>query len=156
SLSIAAGREGTGKSSFGIWLAARVTRGDLPGSLFGCVHTVIYAAVEDSWKYTLVPRLTAAGADLTKVFRVEVIEDEGDGTSLSRPADISLLELEIKRRDAALVVLDPLMSTISERIDTHKERDVRIALDPLARLADRTRVVVLGIAHFNKGASTDP
>lgn len=156
SLSVAAGREGTGKSSFGIWLAAMITRGTLPGSLYGTPHAVIYAAVEDSWKYTLVPRLIAAGADLTKVYRVEVVEDEQDGTTLSLPIDNALLEREMRQVGAALLVLDPLMSTIGAGIDTHRERDVRVALDPLARLADRARCVVLGIAHFNKGGGTDP
>jgi hypothetical protein len=156
SLSVAAGREGTGKSSFGIWMAAKITRGELPGSLYGKPMAVIYAAVEDSWKHTLVPRLIAAGADLTKVFRVEVVEDEQDGTTISLPTDNALLEQEIKHVGAALLVLDPLMSTIGAGIDTHRERDVRVALDPLARLADRARCVVLGIAHFNKGAGTDP
>lgn len=155
SLSVAAGREGTGKSSFGIWMAAHITRGTLPGSLYGKPRAVIYAAVEDSWKYTLVPRLIAAGADLSKVYRVEVVEDEQDGVTISLPTDNVLLERELKRIGAALLVLDPLMSTIGAGIDTHRERDVRVALDPLARLADRSHAVVLGIAHFNKGASTD-
>jgi hypothetical protein len=55
----------------------------------------------------------------------------------------------------ALVVLDPLMSTIGADIDTHKERDTRVALDPLARMADKTRCIMLGIAHFNKGSGND-
>ena len=156
SLSIAAGREGTGKSSFGIWLAAHITRGTLPGALFGKPRCVIYAAVEDSWKYTLVPRLMAAGADRTKVFRVEVVQNEQQGVMLSLPADNSLLRKAILDTGTALLVLDPLMSTIGAGIDTHRERDVRTALDPLARLADETHCVVLGIAHFNKGGGTDP
>jgi 5S rRNA maturation endonuclease (ribonuclease M5) len=156
SLSVAAGREGTGKSSFGIWMAAHITRGTLPGQLYGKPRAVIYAAVEDSWKHTLIPRLMAAGADRTKVFRVEVVEDEDAGTTLSLPMDNVLLEREMRRVGAALLVLDPLMSTIGASIDTHREREVRVALDPLARLADRARCVVLGIAHFNKGSGTDP
>jgi len=156
SLSIAAGREGTGKSSFGIWLAARITRGTLPGALSGQPRAVVYAAVEDSWKYTLVPRLMAAGADLTKVYRAEVVEDEDQGVTLSLPLDNALLTHELANVGAGLLVLDPLMSTIGANIDTHREREVRTALDPLARLADRARCIVLGIAHFNKGASTDP
>lgn len=155
SLSVAAGREGTGKSSFGIWLAAHITRGTLPGSLYGQPRAVIYAAVEDSWKYTLVPRLIAAGADTRRVFRVEVYEDEHQDVTLSLPLDLVRLELAVKENGVALVVLDPLMSTISGKIDTHRERDVRTALDPLARLADRARAVVLGIAHFSKGTGTD-
>ena len=40
--------------------------------------------------------------------------------------------------DVALVALDPLMSAISDTLDTHVNRQVRQALDPLARMADRT------------------
>lgn len=155
SLSVAAGREGTGKSSFGIWLAGQITRGTLPGSYFGVPRSVFYVAVEDSWKYTLVPRLIAAGADLSRVGRFDVISDIGDEVTLSLPSDNALLEQEILSHQVALVVIDPLMSVIGERIDTHRTRDVRTALDPLAKMADRTGSVLLGIAHFNKGNGTD-
>lgn len=156
SLSIAAGREGTGKSSFGIWMAAQVTQGALPGAYEGKPRTVFYLAVEDSWKHTLVPRLLAAGADLTKVARVDVVsvEDDDYGT-INLPRDNRALEDLIAEHDVALVVMDPIMSLISDRIDTHREREVRSALDPLAKIADRTGSVFLGIAHFNKGGGTD-
>lgn len=155
SLSVAAGREGTGKSSFGIWMAAQITRGLLPGSFHGVPRSVFYVAVEDSWKHTLVPRLLAAGADLARVGRFEVVTEADDEVTLSLPHDNVLLEREITRHGVALVVLDPLMSVIGDRIDTHREREVRSALDPLAKLADRTGAVLLGIAHFNKGSGTD-
>ncbi|WP_235490496.1 AAA family ATPase, partial [Frankia sp. AvcI1] len=74
---------------------------------------------------------------------------------LSLPADLDLLEAEMVRHDVALLVVDPLMSVIGSNIDTHKERDTRTALDPLARLADRTGAVVLGIAHFSKASGSD-
>ena len=64
SVGLFAGREGTGKSSFLIWLAAQVTRGELPGAFKGDPRPVIYVTFEDSWKFTIVPRLIAAGADL--------------------------------------------------------------------------------------------
>ncbi|MFF2331850.1 MULTISPECIES: AAA family ATPase [unclassified Streptomyces] len=155
-LSVAAGREGTGKSSFGMWMAAHVTRGTLPGSFHGRPRAVFYVAVEDSWKQTIVPRLIGAGADLDLVYRVEAVEAEYGETTLSLPQDNSLMEDAIKEHGVALVVLDPLMSCIGSGIDTHRERDVRKALDPLARMADRTGAVLLGIAHFGKGAGTDP
>lgn len=155
-LSIAAGREGTGKSSFGIWKAAQITNGELPGAWFGQRRPVFYLAVEDSWKHTLVPRLMAAGADLSRIGRFEVVDDTNGGdVVLSLPQDNALLEQAITEHGAALVVIDPLMSVIGERIDTHREREVRSALDPLARLADRTGAVILGIAHFNKGSGAD-
>jgi hypothetical protein len=156
SLSIATGREGSGKSTFGTWLAAQITRGTLPGNLHGNPRRVLYVAVEDSWEHTLAPRLLAAGADLSMVGRFDVVEDPDEQVTLSLPADNRLLEQSIREHNVALVVLDPLMSLISDRLDTHRTRDVRTALDPLVRLADRTSCLLLGIAHFNKGAGTDP
>jgi hypothetical protein len=155
SFGLFAGREGTGKSSFLIRMAAKITRGELPGSFKGTPRSVIYVAVEDSWKYTIVPRLMAAGADLELVYRAEVEEIEGDTVSLSLPADIRLMEDAIREYQVGLVALDPLMSAISDRLDTHVNRQVRQALDPLARMADRTGAIVGGIAHFNKSAGTD-
>ncbi|MBN6051310.1 AAA family ATPase, partial [Nonomuraea sp. RK-328] len=156
SLAVAAGREGTGKSSFGIWMAAGVTTGTLPGPLLGKPADVVYVAVEDSWKHTLVPRLIAAGADLERVWRAEVETSEDETSTINLPNDFDLLEESIRANGVKLVILDPLISTISSGVDTHKERSTRTVLDPLARLADRTDCTVLGIAHFGKGAGTDP
>lgn len=156
SLTVAAGREGTGKSSFGIWMAAGVTNGTLPGPLLGKPADVVYVAVEDSWKHTLVPRLMAAGADLKRVWRAEVEVSEDETSTINLPNDFNLLEESIVQNGVKLVILDPLISTISSTVDTHKERSTRTVLDPLARLADRTACTVLGIAHFGKGAGTDP
>ena len=43
------------------------TRGYLPGACFGTPRAAIVVATEDSWEHTIVPRLMAAGADLTYV-----------------------------------------------------------------------------------------
>lgn len=155
SFGLFAGREGTGKSSSLIWMAAKITTGTLPGSFYGKPRGVIYIAVEDSWKYTIVPRLMAAGADRSLVYRAEVQAVDDGTVSLSLPADNRLLEKAIKDYGIALVALDPLMSAISDTLDTHVNRQVRQALDPLARLADRTGAIFAGIAHFSKSASTD-
>ena len=155
SLTIAAGREGTGKSSFAIWVAAHITRGTLPGAYFGTPRKVFYLAVEDSWTHTIAPRLAAAGADLELLYRFEVVNNDDDEVMLVLPADNKLLEAEMIVHNVALVIIDPLMSVLSERIDTHRTREVRFALDPLAKLADRTRSVVFGVCHFNKSSGTD-
>ncbi|WP_169727325.1 AAA family ATPase [Segniliparus rugosus] len=155
SLCVAAGREGTGKSSFGIWLASKITTGELEGAWIGRKRKVLYVAAEDSWKHTLVPRLIAAGADLSRVGQFGVVVFDDEETPLSLPVDNDLLERTILAEDVGLIVLDPLMSVISERVDTHRERDVRTALDPLAKIADRTGAVILGIAHYNKSTNTD-
>jgi len=55
-----------------------------------------------------------------------------------------------------LLLLDPLMSRLSDRLDTHRDAEVRLALEPLAALANRAHLTVLGIIHHNKSGSTDP
>lgn len=154
-VTIAAGREGSGKSSFGIWLTAHITRGTLPGSHYGTPRKVFYLATEDSWKHTLVPRLMAAGADLSMVARIEVITHEVASVTLSLPDDIGLLSAAITGHDVALVVIDPLMSTLNGKLSANDSREVRTALEPLAAMADTTRAAVVAIAHFNKATGLD-
>ena len=123
SLSTAAGREGTGKSSFGIWLDRPTPlQGTLPGSLYGTPRNVFYVAVEDSWKYTLVPRLMAAGADLARVGRFEVISIDNEEIHAipARPTTALLETSRSLEHDVALVVIDPLLSAIGDHIDTHR------------------------------------
>jgi len=152
-VAIAAGPEGVGKSSFGIWLAAKVSTGTLHGAWYGKPRMVLYCAVEDSWKHTIVPRLIAAGADRSLVGRFDVVSDTDDVLTLSLPADNELLKQAIENYEVGLVVLDPLLSLIAETLDSHHERQTRVALDPLAKMADSTSAVMLGIAHWTKAGS---
>lgn len=159
-MSLVPGREGIGKSLFLIDLCAKVTRGTLPGCFQGTPRAVFYCATEDSWQHTIIPRLIAAGADLKRVYRIDVETVEATGATvtleLSMPRDCDLLAAEIKRLEVAMVALDPLMSVISHSIDTHNDRELRTALEPVGRLADDTGAMVIGLAHFNKSADGDP
>ena len=57
----------------------------------GTPRAVIVAATEDSWAHTIVPRLMAAGADLDRVYRVDVVTVEGTDSALSLPGDLVAL-----------------------------------------------------------------
>jgi hypothetical protein len=148
------GREGIGKSLAMAWLSARITRGQLDGVYRGQPRPVIYAATEDSWSHTIGPRLVAAGADLDMVFRADVLADDRL-TSLTLPTDIGELFTEAERRGVVLLACDPLQSLITSAIDTHKDHDLRRALEPLKAAADHSGCAVVGLAHFNKSAGTD-
>ncbi|MGP5640191.1 AAA family ATPase [Brachybacterium tyrofermentans] len=154
SLSLLAGREGLGKSTLVAWVVARITRGQLPGDLLGKPRSVIIAATEDSWEHTLVPRLMAADADLDRVLRVEVATAEGFTTGLHLPHDIGRVKVLADREGVALMVLDPIMSRL-DSLDTHKDSEVRIALEPLVRMADEASMGIIGLIHLNK-SSNDP
>jgi len=153
---ITPGRGGLGKSTFHAKTAADITQGLLPGIWFGTPKPVIIAAVEDSWSRTIVPRLMAAGADMDRVFRADVVTEEGEEYVLTLPSDIKGLETEISRIGAVMVSIDPLLSAISNGLDSYKDAEVRQALQPLARMADRTGCAILGNAHFNKSSGADP
>ncbi|MFJ8912050.1 AAA family ATPase [Amycolatopsis sp. NPDC102389] len=154
-LTVGPGREGIGKSLFCAWLAARVTLGELPGHHYGHPRSVIYAATEDSWERTLAGRLVVAGADLDRVFRVEVEHIGGSSLPLSLPKDCDAMAAQILAHDVALLIVDPLISVLDEKINPHQDRDLRSGLEPLAKLADETGCAIFGLAHFNKSTGTD-
>jgi len=97
----------------------------------------------------------AHDADLDLVFRVDVETVDGFDGALSLPMDITRLEVLVRELDTRLILLDPLLSRLDEKLDTHKDAEVRLALEPLAALADRCGANVLGIIHVNKGTGRD-
>ena len=156
SLAIAAGGPGLGKSQFAVWLTARITTGTLPGELYDKPRGVIYAATEDSWAYTIAPRVIAAGANLDLVFRVEVKDDERPRARLTLPTDTSLIGHAAERYSVALLVADPLLSLIDRGINDYRAAEVREALEPLVACAERHHFTILGLAHFTKSGGADP
>ncbi|PBC80153.1 AAA domain-containing protein [Streptomyces sp. TLI_235] len=156
SLAIAAGGPGLGKSQWACWLTAQVTRGTLPGDLHGRPRAVIYAATEDSWTYTIAPRLIAAGADMDLVFRVDVQDDGAPYARLSLPVDTKLLGQAAEMYGVALLVADPLLSMIDKTINDYRAAEVRTALEPLVEAADKHGFTILGLAHFTKNGGSDP
>jgi hypothetical protein len=155
-LTLTPGRGGIGKSTFHAWIIAHLTCGTLTGVHFGTPKPCVIAASEDSWDRTIVPRLIAADADMDLVYRVDIVTETNEVVSISLPCDVEGLTGEITGIGAALLSVDPVMSVLSNTLDTHKDREVRQALEPLGRLADRTGCVVLGNAHFNKSSGNDP
>lgn len=155
-LVLAVGRAGLGKSQFACWMAAAITNGTLRGSCYGRPRSVFYAASEDSWGMTIIPRLIAAGADLNRVFRIDVESDGDPNARLTLPLDTALLQESFREHDVALLVLDPMLSLLDGAINDYRAREVRAALEPLVAVADGARVTLLGIAHFTKATGSDP
>ena len=125
------GGGGVGKSTTHAWFIARITRGQLQGIHYGTPKSAIICASEDSWARTIVPRLMAGGANMVRVFRVEV-EERGESMRLTLPVDLGALAVVIRENDVAIVSMDPLMTLIGAKLDTYKDHEVRRALEPLA------------------------
>jgi len=152
-ITVLEGDPGTGKTTLALSLAAAISSGDpLPGEADGTPpRDVIVFSGEDDIGDTLRPRLEAAGADCRRVV-FENLHDPG-AVPFVLPRDLAALERAIIDHDAALVIIDPVMSYLDPSVDSHKDQAVRSALMPLAAMAQRTRVAIILIRHLNKDSS---
>jgi hypothetical protein len=157
-LVLIAGDGGHGKSTLTLTLAADLTRGrpsfgqddhETPPA------SVLLISCEDDFADTVVPRLLAAGADLSRISKVDGIRGS-DGT----PAPFNLghyvqLKNELKARPAVrLVVIDPATAYVGRSgVDDHKDSALRALLGPLAELAAECDVTIILVMHVNKGTT---
>lgn len=153
-LTLVPGREGVGKSLFLAWMTAQLTRGTLPGEFEGSPRNVLYAASEDSWDYTILPRFMAAGADIEHIYKVDA-KEAGNEIPIMLPIDCEMIADRAIEVEAAALMLDPIVSLIDDRLSVNQTRELRRALEPLRRAAERAGIMVPALAHFNKTTDTD-
>lgn len=153
------GDPGNGKSVLTTDIAARLSVGrTFPDGQPCEAAGVVIMNAEDGLADTIRPRLDAAGGDPSRVLSLATVPvgDEGDERHLTIPEDIPTIEEGIRVISAKLVIIDPLMAFLSGRSDAHKDQDVRRALAPLARMAERTGAAVLLVRHLNKAQGGNP
>ena len=155
-LNVLTGDPDVGKSTITLDIAARVTRGDrMPDGSPGLErprNVLVMGAAEDGLADTIIPRLSAAGADLNRVIVLRGIRDEATGERrlFEAPRDLPHLADLIDEEDIGLVVVDSLMAVLPGSVDSHRDQDIRLALHPLAELAEDTAAAVLFIRHTTK------
>jgi hypothetical protein len=150
-VTISAGRGGTGKSTFWLWLAGRITRGELPGELHGEPQSVLYVSHEDSPEEVVAPRADANDVDRSRFHLLGIQSKEVGGVTVPRlPEDMPIIRQAIAQTGAKLLIIDPITSTLGGG-DNDKMADVRMVMDPLNAMAAELGVSVVGIAHFRKG-----
>jgi len=159
-LTLLDGDPGMGKSAITLDLVARVTKGwEMPDGADAEIppRGAVIISTEDTASTTIVPRLVAAGADCDRVRIITEIKDKG-GVSFSPELAQHEKEIEaaIRDVDAALLVVDPLVSSLDAKTDTHKDQQVRRNLTTVKRLAVRTGLAVVGLRHFTKGGEGNP
>jgi len=154
-LTILAGAGGTGKTTLTIGLAATITSGGRWPDGEPCRErrSVVIWSSEDDASDTIVPRLIASGADLSKVYILQGrVNGLGEVEPFDPAKDIDLLAAEMERiGDVGLIMIDPIVSAVSG--DMHRANDVRRALQGLVDLAEQHDCAVLGITHFSKGSA---
>jgi hypothetical protein len=153
-----AGEPGLGKSQLSAFLAAIVTTsGYWPnGEGRAELGSVIVLSAEDDAGDTIVPRLAAAGGELSRVHIVSAVTtDDHKGRRLfNLQSDLLALEDAIAHLgDVRLVIIDPVSSYLG-KVDSHKNAEVRTVLEPIGEMAARLRVAVVAVTHFSKGGGT--
>ena len=138
------GDVGAGKSLVSVDLAARASTGrGYPGDEDAREPMdVLMFFCEDGAEDTVVPRLMAAGAELSRIKRTT--------SEFSLDKDLKALEQTLRENPSIkLIVIDPASSYLGN-VNLEKEREVRSVLMPLAQLAERREVTIILILHFNK------
>ena len=154
-ITLIAGVEGLGKSTYALHLAARLTRGTLEGEYFKKPVNVSLYMTEDDPLSIIVPRLLAAGADMKRIAFIEG-QQKGDNNiqPISIERDIDVLKSHIVERDAKVLILDPIVTRLDDKRDSNNYRDVRTVLETLGQILQKNNAVCIGVTHFNK--STGP
>jgi putative DNA primase/helicase len=152
-LHVFAGQAGSGKTTLALAFAATVSIGGRfpDGSRAPVGHVLIWSG-EDNAKDTLVPRLLAVGADLKRIHIIGDVRDGDETRSFDPATDIPAMLLAAKKiGDISLLIVDPIVNAVAG--DSHKNGEVRRALQPLVDFGETLGCAVLGISHFSKGTN---
>jgi putative DNA primase/helicase len=162
-LTLFVGVPGSGKSLAAGDVAARLSTGKNwfdADNTFSPSDTLMLCG-EDDIEDTTIPRLQAAGADLTKIhFLKSVITDEGKGETpeereLQFDKDLKQIEEFLHNSpDVRLIVVDPV-SNYMGAAKMNAEQEVRSVLIPLKNLAEKMDVAIIGVMHLNKKVETN-
>jgi hypothetical protein len=155
-LGLIGGMPDMGKGLISAFISAAVTADvDLPcGEGKTPQGNVIWFTAEDDIEDTVVPRLIAAGADLTRVHIVKTMRKGGKERTFSLVTDLPELRRAIERiGNVVLVIIDPMSAYVGVgKVNTSSTTDVRGFLTPLTQMASELEIAVIGIMHFNKKA----
>lgn len=156
-----AGNPGLGKSQLMAFLTAQTTAGGtMPDGSQVPVGDVLYLTAEDDFASTVIPRLLAAGADVSRVHLVDCVRLQGqDGETRERGFDLvrdvpALDALLYKLPDVRLVTIDPVSAYLG-KAKGNDTFDVRGVLGPVERVAQAHHVAVVLVSHLNKNSGTE-
>jgi len=141
------GEEKIGKSTFQAHVAARITRGQLPGIFEGKPGKVLFVgADEDDWSTVTLPRLVAAGADMALIEEFFALD-----AALVFDAEKHSGELwRLLGNEYALVVFEHLMDILPAMKNYNDPAALRRVVRPLRRARGAADTGGLGTRNVNK------
>lgn len=148
-VSIVQGDPKSGKTFMLIDIISRITRGDyIPFSedKFEMGNVVLLNS-DDPIEYALKKRLELQNADVEKVFTID------ENIKKLYFKDLSRLEKLIEEKRPLLIVIDPIQAYMGDG-DSNSMVQVRNALSPLKRIAEKYNVSIVLVQHLKKGNET--
>lgn len=145
-LTILGGDPGQGKSYISLALAAAGSRGDaLPGQDMGeqKQFSSLLIAGEDDLGDTVVPRLKGLRADLRYIGLFDdnfVLDDAG----------LAGIREMMEESRARLLVIDPIVAFLGEKMDMNRANEVRPRMKKLADIGKDFNAAVLVVRHMRK------
>ena len=158
-MTLLSGPADVGKSFFICDMAARISMGNPWPDGEECEGgSVILLSAEDDPHDTIRPRLDSQCADVSKIHLLShVVNANVNGEKLESAvslADCDILEQSIQRvGDCRLIVVDPIGSFLGSKTDSYRDNEVRAALAPILKLAEKYAVALVVIAHTRKSTA---
>lgn len=144
------GDPGLGKSFVTLDAGARISTGrEWPDGGPAPLGEVILLNAEDGLADTIRPRVDVLQGDAARFHILRAVLQEDAERPFSLGADLPALEKALIATRAVLVIIDPVSAYLG-KTDSYKDAEVRGLLAPLARLAERHAVAVLGVMHLTK------
>jgi predicted ATP-dependent serine protease len=148
-ITMVAGAGGSAKGQTAIWIATAL-------SLMG--DRTVLITPEDDIETTVAPRLTAAGADKSKVFNLTTLDSgapfllHADGKT---PGCIGALRQLVDREQIRCVIIDPILSCLGNG-SIASNKGARALLAPLMAMAKETGIAIVLTHHTVLGSDGKP
>lgn len=150
-LHVIGGQKGAGKSTIVFDLFGQITiGGKWPDGTRAPLGDVLVWSGEDDIRDTILPRIYAAGGDVTRVHYIDSVIVGTTKRSFDPATDmLGLIEAARSIPNLKGIMVDPIVSASAG--DSHKNAETRRGLQPLVDLATELGAAAIGITHFTKG-----
>jgi putative DNA primase/helicase len=140
------GRPGVGKGLLLCYIVARYTTGrPMHGDRVALpAGHVLWISMEDAHDTSLVPRLMAAGADLSRVHAWNLTKP------LSLPVDADRIVAELSRLGCTLLIIDPAPTLLDKDHSSNNDANVRQSFAALSVACRELGCTMILVRHTNK------
>jgi|GEM_PF-1800589 len=153
-----AGDPGLGKSQVSLFICSVISNGGqwpVSGEIYNEKDNILILSAEDGNNDVIVPRLKAVNADLERIHIIEAVKTEdGKEKTFDLSNDVEKLEkLAMLVDNVKMIIIDPISAYLG-KIDSHRNTEVRNALNPVIKFCEEIGACLLCVTHLNKGGGS--